>query len=79
MTGFTRFIKLAFYKQYFQVNETEVIQRVTTSVTIPYNSEFIDQIRPNPDFYGPLWIFTTLIFLLGSVGNLSNYLLSKFS
>jgi hypothetical protein len=26
-----------------------------------------------PDFYGPFWILTTIIFLLSSAGNLSRY------
>ena len=36
-------------------------------------------ITPNPDLYGPLWIQATIIFLLGTVGNFSNYIESKFS
>ena len=27
----------------------------------------------NPDFYGPFWLMTTIIFLLSSTGNLSRY------
>jgi len=40
---------------------------------IPIKRDFIEVIRPNPDFYGPFWILTTLIFLLSSTGNLSRY------
>ena len=35
--------------------------------------------KPNADLYGPFWIMTTIIFLMGIVGNLANYLTSKFS
>lgn len=43
-----------------------------------YNDDFLNKIKPNPDFYGPFWIVTTIIFLLGSIGNISTYILSKF-
>lgn len=56
-----------------------MITRVRASVTIPPNEDFIEMIGSKPDFYGPFWIMTTMITLLGVVGNLSNYLLSKFS
>jgi protein YIPF1/2 len=78
-TGWTRFIKVAYYKQYFQVSEKEVIERITYSMVFPHQQEFIDTTQSNPDFYGPFWILTTLIMLLGFVGNFSNYLLSMFS
>ena len=35
--------------------------------------------KPNTDLYGPFWVMTTIIFLMGIVGNLANYLTSKFS
>lgn len=40
---------------------------------VPVKHEFVEQIRPNPDFYGPFWVLTTIIFLLGSTCNLSRY------
>jgi hypothetical protein len=52
---------------------------MTYSITFPHSDSFITETQNNPDFYGPFWILTTLIMLLGFVGNLSNYLLSKFS
>jgi hypothetical protein len=33
----------------------------------------MQKIKPNPDFYGPFWVLTTIIFLLSSTGNLSRY------
>jgi hypothetical protein len=78
-TGWTRFIKLTYYKQYFQITEPEVIERIAHSISIPHGDSFLTNTLRNPDFYGPFWIMTTLIMLLGFAGNLSNYLLSKFS
>ena len=77
--GCFRFFKLEYYEQYFRVSEAEVVERVMYSITLPHRSEFIELINPNPDFYGPFWIMSTLIMLLGFIGNFSNYLLSKFS
>jgi len=70
---------MAYYEEYFKVNEQDVRERLKFALVPPFNSEFINTIRPNPDFYGPFWIMTTIVFLLGTIGNFSNYLLSKFS
>jgi hypothetical protein len=48
-------------------------------MVLPHGDSFLTNTLKNPDFYGPFWIMTTLIMLLGFVGNFSNYLLSKFS
>lgn len=68
-----------YYKQYFNINEGEVISRLKVSVTIPHRNDFLERTKTNPDFYGPFWILTTLIVLVGTVGNFSNYFLSIFS
>lgn len=77
--GCFRFFKLGYYEQYFRVSEAEVVERVMYSMALPHKSEFVELIRPNPDYYGPFWIMSTLVMLLGFMGNFSNYLLSKFS
>ena len=33
--GCTRFCKLSYYKQYFNIGETEVISRIKASITLP--------------------------------------------
>lgn len=53
--------------------------RIKATLIPPFSDEFIELIKPNPDFYGPFWIMTTIVFLLGMVGNFANYVLSKFS
>lgn len=67
-----RFFSLAFYEKYFQVSQEEVVERIKLNF-IPIRRDFIEKIRPNPDLYGPFWILTTLIFLLGSTSNLARY------
>lgn len=53
--------------------------RFKAAIAIPISEDFLTIVNIRPDFYGPFWTLTTLIFLLSFVGNISNYLLSKFS
>jgi hypothetical protein len=78
-TGCTRFCGQKYYEEFFQVSEQEVLERVLATVMPPFNDEFVELIRPKPDFYGPFWIMATIVLLLGVVGNFANYVLSKFS
>ena len=78
-TGISRFCKQKYYEEYFKVNEQNVEDRLRAALVPPYNGQFLENIKPNPDFYGPFWIYTTLVILLGIVGNFANYFLSKFS
>lgn len=54
------------------MSQEEVVERIKLNF-IPIRRDFIEKIRPNPDLYGPFWILTTLIFLLGSTSNLARY------
>jgi hypothetical protein len=49
-----------------------VVERIKMNF-MPFKKDFIEKIKENPDVYGPFWILTTIIFLLGSTGNLSRY------
>jgi hypothetical protein len=55
------------------------MSRLKAAVSIPPSEDFLANISMRPDFYGPFWVMTTLIILLAFIGNISNYLLSKFS
>ena len=55
-------------------DRAEVLERTKMSL-IPIKRDFIESIKTNPDFYGPFWILTTIIFLLGSAGNFASYLM----
>ena len=55
------------------------MSRVKAAITFPPTEDFIERTDRKPDFYGPFWIAATLTILLGVIGNLSNYLLSKIS
>lgn len=71
-SGITKFCQLPFYEQYFRVSQLDVTERIKLSF-IPTNNRFFDTLGNYPDFYGPFWILTTIIFLLSSAGNLSRY------
>lgn len=55
------------------------MERAKAAVVPPFNEDFVDLIRPTPDFYGPFWTMMTVVFLLSMVGNFANYIESKFS
>lgn len=71
-TGCTRFFHLEFYEQFFRVSQEDVLNRIKLSF-VPINKTFVEGLNENPDFYGPFWLMTTIIFLLSSTGNLSRY------
>ncbi|KAL8119684.1 hypothetical protein AgCh_016974 [Apium graveolens] len=65
------------YMQYFNVDTDIVLNRVTSSL-FP-NGDFFSKIDANPDLYGLVWISTTLVFLIASLGNCATYLMLKTS
>lgn len=68
---------IASYIQYFNVDTDVVVNRLISSV---YPSgDFFNKIDANPDLYGAIWISTTLVFLLASLGNCATYLMDKRS
>ncbi|KAF4347730.1 hypothetical protein G4B88_017809 [Cannabis sativa] len=43
----------------------------------PIGGDFFTKIDANPDLYGLIWISTTLVFVLASLGNCATYLMQK--
>jgi len=43
----------------------------------PTSGDFFNKIDANPDLYGLVWICTTLVFVLASLGNCATYLVKK--
>jgi len=64
---------LQYYAPLFNVDTKDVLTRIVRSM-VPFKFSFVETVRPNPDFYGPFWIATTLIFILAVAGNLYSYL-----
>lgn len=62
-----------FIKQYFDVTEEIVKKRMYHSL-IPFNPFFHDIQTQKPDIYGPVWIYTTLVFIIAASGEITGYL-----
>ncbi|XP_059628077.1 uncharacterized protein LOC132270889 [Cornus florida] len=66
------------YTQYFNVDTDVVLNRLMSSL-YPVNGDFFSKIDANPDLYGLIWISTTLVFVIASLGNCATYLMQKRS
>jgi hypothetical protein len=71
-TKAAHFWQLQYYSTLFNVDSKQVVERILRSM-MPFKFSFMDTISSNPDFYGPFWIATTLIFILAASGNLYTY------
>ena len=60
-------------QKYFEVDYDDVKQRIYNSI-IPFNPNFLEVSQNSPDLYGPIWIYTTLIFVIAAAGSLTKYL-----
>ena len=61
------------FKKYFQITSNDFILRFINSF-IPFNHKFGNLIQNNPDLYGPIWIYTSLILLISATGSLTRTL-----
>ncbi|XP_058109445.1 uncharacterized protein LOC131252775 isoform X2 [Magnolia sinica] len=66
------------YTPYFDVDTDAVLDRIKSSLN-PTQGDFFRKIDDNPDLYGPVWISTTLVFVLAALGNCATYLMNKHS
>ncbi|XP_042044604.1 protein YIPF1 homolog [Salvia splendens] len=62
------------YTQYFNVDTDVVLNRLISSL-YPTTGDFVNKIDANPDLYGLVWISTTLVFVIASLGNCATYLM----
>ncbi|XP_027012494.2 protein YIPF1 [Tachysurus fulvidraco] len=69
------FWTLEFYQAFFNVDTSQVLSRIISSVLPWRGKNFVRlHLRNNPDLYGPFWICATLVFAIGVSGNLSSFL-----
>ncbi|XP_060212901.1 uncharacterized protein LOC132640352 isoform X2 [Lycium barbarum] len=66
------------YTEYFNVDTDLVLNRLMSSLN-PTTGDFFSKIDANPDLYGLVWISTTLVFVIASIGNCATYLMHKRS
>jgi len=67
------FWKPSFYQIYFDVDTPDVLRRFVAGLA-PVGQPFFERVKENPDFYGPLWITTTILFLLAICSNFASYI-----
>ena len=58
--------------KYFNVELSDLKLKLKGAL-IPFNKSFHQSIEVNADLYGPFWAFTTIIFLIALIGNISSY------
>jgi hypothetical protein len=50
------------------------MQRILSSLVPRLNNNYlVNEIKPNPDLYGPFWISITLIFTIAITGNIVSF------
>ncbi|XP_021674064.2 uncharacterized protein LOC110660169 isoform X2 [Hevea brasiliensis] len=75
-SGWLRTFTIAAYKPYFDIDTTDVLERIKDSL-FPFRGTFSEKTAGNPDLYGPFWICTTLIFVAASIGTFVTYIAHK--
>ncbi|KAJ6837377.1 protein YIPF1-like protein [Iris pallida] len=74
--GWMQTFTVAAYKPYFDVDTSDVLERIRESL-FPFRGSFTEKTADNPDLYGPFWICTTLIFVAAAIGTFVTYLAHK--
>lgn len=67
-----RFYHISYYRHLFDVDTKLVCNRLLRALAPVGPPFYADEAKP--DLYGPFWVTTTLIFLMGATGNLANYM-----
>lgn len=64
-----------FWNKFFRISSGDLFKRIGFALVF-FRPSLVDEISTNPDLYGPFWIYSTLILVLASSGNLSTYFMS---
>ncbi|TDH64898.1 uncharacterized protein CCR75_000648 [Bremia lactucae] len=74
-TGACGCFSLAFYQPYFNVDTSDIQQRLMRAL-LPFMKDpaFSELALESPDAYGPFWLSVTLIFFLASCSNAASFL-----
>ncbi|KAL0452817.1 UNVERIFIED_CONTAM: hypothetical protein Slati_1259800 [Sesamum latifolium] len=76
--NWTGVFSISSYTQFFNVDTDIVLNRLISSL-YPTTGDFVNKIDANPDLYGLVWISTTLVFAIASLGNCATYLMQRRS
>jgi hypothetical protein len=70
-------MSMSFYSSFFEIDTDEILRRLRACVTFGQTKFFEQDLDgAGPDFYGPFWTTTTLVFALAACGNFGAYLSS---
>lgn len=61
-----------FYQRMFDVDTVDVIDRIFRAM-VPFRKNFLESAGARPDLYGLVWVCSTLVFVLASAGNFTNF------
>ncbi|OIT03153.1 PREDICTED: protein YIPF1 homolog [Nicotiana attenuata] len=75
-SGWFRAFTIAAYKPYFDVDTSDVLERIKDSL-FPFTGSFSEKTADKPDLYGPFWICSTLVFVAASIGTFVTYIAHK--
>ena len=67
------FCTLPYYQQYFEVTTDEVLRKIFFALTVVWYRRF-RLAAQRVDFYGPFWIYATMVFSLAASQNLYSFL-----
>ncbi|XP_020593838.1 protein YIPF1 homolog isoform X2 [Phalaenopsis equestris] len=71
------YFSISSYQPFFNVDTDMVFDRLVGAL-YPMDG-FYTKVHSNPDLYGPVWISTTLVFMLSALGNCAAYLMNNGS
>ena len=75
--GTSAFWTVEYWKHYFRIETNDVLLRILATL-IP-TKDFNETIGDNPDFYGPFWIPTTVIFCLFAASTVAESIAKAWS
>ena len=68
-------LSVRFYQPYFDVDTVDITNRLSSALFFCKREQsFISLCQDKPDAYGPVWISTTLVFLIGVTSHISGFL-----
>lgn len=70
--GFCPCLSTTYWSRFFRITNGDFLKRMLYSLFF-FRPSLALEIKDNPDLYGPFWIYSTLILVLASSGNLSAY------
>lgn len=65
-------VATSYWGRFFRITNADFLKRMLYSLFF-FRPSLALEIKENPDLYGPFWIYSTLILVLASSGNLSAY------